>query len=248
MISDFSLELRDITFAYPDRPRLLDGAGLRLTPDGRIGLIGANGTGKTTLARIVLGLLTPNRGQVYFRGAPMAFSPKAQAKKDFALIRRHVGYLFQNPDDQLFCPTVIEDVAFGPLNQGLSPDKARNISQQTLNNLGLVGFEDRITHKLSGGEKKLVALASILSMQPSALILDEPTNDLDPDTRTELIRILREWPGALLVISHDWDFLARTTDTVMALKQGRLQQQDGSFFHQHRHEHAHGDVPHTHEG
>ncbi|MFW5489656.1 MAG: energy-coupling factor ABC transporter ATP-binding protein [Desulfovibrio sp.] len=242
---DFSLELRDIIFAYPSRPMLLDKISLRMDTNSRIGLIGSNGTGKTTLARIALGLETPTQGQVFFMGAPVSAHTNAA---DFSKVRERVGYLFQNPDDQLFCPTVLEDVAFGPLNQGLSPENARITASRTLTALGLDGFEGRVTHKLSGGEKKLVALASIMSMLPSALILDEPTNDLDPETRTRLIRILGEWPGSLLVISHDWDFLTQVTNTVMALENGKLRQEDGEFFHQHRHIHPHGDVPHTHEG
>ncbi len=244
-LSDFSLELREITFAYPGLPVLLNKANLHLTTSSRVGLIGPNGTGKTTLARIALGLASPTGGQVFFMGAPL---PNPADDSAFRHVRERVGYLFQNPDDQLFSPTVVEDVAFGPLNQGLSPEAAREAAREALHHLGLYDFEKRITHKLSGGEKKLVALASILSMRPAALILDEPTNDLDPDTRTRLIRVLQKWPGALLAISHDWDFLTQITTSVMALKQGKLQQQDGSFYHLHRHVHAHGDMPHTHDG
>ena len=232
------VELRGVSFTYPGGRTVLDRADFAFG-DRRIGLIGANGSGKTTLLHLIMGLLRPDAGEVRFRGAPLT------REKDFVPLRRAVGFVFQNADDQLFCPTVLEDVAFGPLNLGRSPAEAAEAASRTLARLGLNGFEERITHRLSGGEKRLVSLATVLAMEPEALLLDEPTNDLDPGTRHRLIHILRELPQPFLVISHDWDFLDQVTDAVYCLDSGRLAAQPPRL-HEHRHAHPAGDLPHHH--
>jgi cobalt/nickel transport system ATP-binding protein len=157
-----------------------------------------------------------------------------------------VGLVLQNAEDQLFNPTVLDDVAFGPLNLGLSVDEARELALRTLEELGLAGFENRLTHRLSGGEKKLVSLATILSMRPRVLLLDEPTNGLDPGTRERLAGILDALPTARIIISHDWDFLARTTTTFMTVKAARLITDIPHLPHRHVHAHPLGDEPHHH--
>jgi len=198
------LELRNISFSHTKTvPPVLEQLNFSII-DERIGVIGPNGCGKTTLFQIIMGLLPADSGEVLLEGKVM------QGEKDFRKLRQKLGFLFQDSDDQLFSPTVLEDVAFGPLNMGKTPEEAREISVQTLERLGLRGFEERITHKLSGGEKKLVALATILSMQPKLLLLDEPSNNLDPVTRERLIIILRDLNQAHIIISHDLDFLAST--------------------------------------
>lgn len=204
------------------------------------GLIGANGCGKTTLFRIIVGLEKPDSGQIFFKGKEVT---QPQGLSD---LRRETGYLFQHADDQLFSPTVLEDIAFGPLNLGFSPEEARGIAMQTLKKLGLEGFEKRVPHKLSGGEKKLVALATVLAMKPSLLLLDEPTNDLDPSTREQLITILKELNHPRVIISHDWDFLAETTSSLYTIDNGRLALCDQAHVHEHRHIHLYGDKPHSH--
>ena len=156
--------------------------------------------------------------------------------------------VFQDADDQLFSPTVIEDVAFGPLNLGASQEEALAISRKTLDDLDLTGLAERVTHQLSGGEKKLVSLATILSMQPEAMLLDEPTNNLDPETRTRLIDILNRLDIAYMIISHDWDFLAETCRDLYAMDYGRAHSSDTTCLHVHRHAHPYGDHPHKHEG
>lgn len=234
------IELRNISYRY----------GLAAEPvlhnlsfsieDKRIGIIGSNGCGKTTLFQIMVGLIKPDNGELFFNGKPV------NSKEDLRTLRKEVGFLFQSSDDQLFSPTVIEDVAFGPLNLGFSPKEARVIAEETLARLGLAGFEERITHRLSGGEKKLVALATILAMRPQTLLLDEPTNNLDPKTRSRLIEILQGLDLHQIVISHDWDFLSHTTSVLYKIEQGQIHRCEDDHVHVHRHVHKAGDHPHHH--
>lgn len=234
------LELRNISYSYPGRNTpVLEKINLRIRNE-RIGLIGPNGCGKTTLFQIIMGLLKASEGEVLLEGALMA------NENDFRKLRRKLGLLFQNSDDQLFCPTVLEDVAFGPLNLGITPDEARKTSIHTLEYLGLKGFEERITHKLSGGEKKLVALATILSMHPKLLLLDEPSNNLDPTTRERLIDILRGLDQAHIIISHDLDFLASTCTQLYTIQDRQLIRCEQKQVHSHEHIHPYGDHPHQH--
>ncbi|WP_461210558.1 energy-coupling factor ABC transporter ATP-binding protein [Desulfocurvus sp. DL9XJH121] len=232
--------LKGVTFAYPGRQPVLRDLDFTFHLGDCIGLIGPNGAGKTTLAHIVMGLIRPDAGQVLHRGAPVV------DEKGFAALRREVGLLFQNADDQLFYPTVLEDVAFGPLNLGKGPGEALDAARATLARLGLSGFEDRVTYKLSGGEKKLVSLATVLAMEPLAVFLDEPTNALDVDTRERLIAILNDLNLPRIIISHDYDFLARTTRDIYAMHAGMIAFDGQTATHQHVHAHVHGQVPHTH--
>lgn len=235
------VELQDITFRFSNRTEpILDGFSLAFSDKQRLGLIGPNGCGKTTLFHIIMGLHVPESGALLFRGTPV------DSKKRFRLLRREIGLLFQDADDQLFSPTVLEDVAFGPLNLGLSPAEARKKALDTLESLGLADFAERITHQLSGGEKKLVSLATILAMDPKALLLDEPTNNLDPDTRHQLIHILRDLDLAYMIISHDWDFLSDTCNDVYAMSHGKVKQCGKAHLHNHSHAHPHGEQPHQH--
>lgn len=234
------LQLQDISFSYAKQsPPLLEGLNFSVH-DERIGIIGPNGSGKTTIFQIIMGLLPADTGDVILQGQAM------QSEKDFQKLRRKLGFLFQHSDDQLFSPTVLEDVAFGPLNMGKTPDQARKISMHTLEKLGLSNFEDRITHKLSGGEKKLVALATILSMEPELLLLDEPSNDLDPETRDRLITILRGLNQAHIIISHDLDFLASTCSQLYTIEKKGLLRCEEKQVHSHEHIHPYGDMPHQH--
>jgi len=234
------LELRNISFSHTAKsPTILEQLNFSITGE-RIGIIGPNGCGKTTLFQIIMGLLPIQQGEILLNGELMEGEP------DFRKLRRQLGFLFQHSDDQLFSPTVLEDVAFGPLNLGKSPEEAKEISIQTLKSLGLQGFEERITHKLSGGEKKLVALATILSMQPKLLLLDEPSNNLDPRTRERLITILRDLNQAHIIISHDLDFLASTCTRLYAINEKQLLACKEKQVHSHEHIHPYGDHPHQH--
>ncbi len=215
-MSELLFRLSGIHFAYDRQRIVLRDADFELQRGERIALVGRNGAGKTTLFHLMVGLQRPQSGTIE------AFGKVRTAEKDFVEVRARAGLLFQDSDDQLFCPTVAEDVAFGPLNLGKSAQEARIIVRSTLASLGLEGFEDRITHKLSGGQKRLVALAAVLAMEPDVLLLDEPTNALDAETEARLTDILVHLPQSLVVISHDEEFLARVTQARVRLESGRL--------------------------
>jgi cobalt/nickel transport system ATP-binding protein len=161
-------------------------------------------------------------------------------------VRRRIGLLFQDSDDQLFSPTVLEDVAFGPLNIGKSKEEAVDISRRTLNQLGLEGFEERVTFKLSGGEKRLVALATVLAMEPEALLLDEPTSGLDEKTKERLQEVLLSLDLSYILISHEFDFMADMVTAYQTLRDGRLIEDPEHHPHVHEHAHPMGKQPHQH--
>jgi cobalt/nickel transport system ATP-binding protein len=232
--------LRGITYAYPGRPPVLKDLDFDIRPGDRAGLLAPNGSGKTTLFRIIMGLAWPDAGTVELFGEP------ALSEKDFARQRARIGLLFQDPDDQLFSPTVLEDVAFGPLNLGKSRAEAMDISRRTLAFLGLEGFEDRITFKLSGGEKRLVSLATILVMEPEVLLLDEPSTGLDQATKHKLIHILNDLEMAYVLISHEFDFLSAVTATVYGMDDGKILLDEQLYIHRHEHAHRLGRMPHRH--
>jgi len=233
------IELTDISYAFPDRGKTLDGLSFHLHEGEKLGLFGPNGAGKSTMLHILMGLITPDSGQVKLFGAPMTDAG------EFDRARLRIGFLFQNSDDQLFCPTVLDDVAFGPLNQGLTKDEAAARAAEALETVGLAGFEDRVPHRLSGGEKKLVALATVLAMQPEVLVLDEPTTGLSPEAKDRLAGILASLDMARLVVSHDMDFLSETADRLIAMRDGKIR--PGELKpHTHTHVHEEGDVPHQH--
>ncbi|KAA5605614.1 ABC transporter ATP-binding protein [Roseospira marina] len=209
-------EATDLHFAYPHRPPVLAGASMTLVPGERLAITGPNGAGKSTLMQILVGLLRPQAGRV------VAFGTERREEADFAEVRRRAGYVFQDPDDQLFCPTVAEDIAFGPLNIGQSRDEALRTVTRVLDQVGLTGFADRVTHKLSGGEKRLVSLASVLAMEPDVLLLDEPTNALDEETTDRMVTVLNALPQAMIVISHDAHFRRKVVTRTLRLRDGVL--------------------------
>lgn len=240
-MAEVLLELTGITFTYPGTTRaVLDNLELTFRTGDRIGLFGPNGSGKTTLLHVMMGLLHAQAGEVRFKGQPVT------AEKDFRAVRQAIGLVLQHADDQIIYPTVLDDVAFGPLNRGLSQQAARKVAEETLALLGLDGFADRLAHKLSGGEKKLVSLAGILAMGPEALLLDEPTSGLDPETRERLIGILSRLAKPVIVISHDWDFLARVTDAYYSIEHGQLVSASDVILHRHLHGHLLGNLEHRH--
>ncbi|MBL0714152.1 MAG: ABC transporter ATP-binding protein [Desulfosarcina sp.] len=239
--NDVIIQLENIVFSYAGGKPVLDGLCFTLEEGAKLGLIGQNGSGKTTLLHIIMGLLKPSSGTI------RAFGKPVETKKDFLDVRRKIGFLFQDADDQLFCPTVLEDIAFGPLNLGKSPTEARKMAMETLERLNLKGFEERVTHNLSGGEKKLVALATVLVMAPKALILDEPTTGLDEDTNIRIITLLNQLDIGTIIVSHDYDFLARTTRDIYGMQNGQvIHNGDSSALHSHYHKHLIGKLKHRH--
>lgn len=210
---------------------VLDELSLSLAPGERLALIGDNGAGKTTLLRTIVGLERAT-------GEISAFGMRCRTEADFREVRARAAYLFQDPDDQLFCPTVIDDVAFGPLNLGMRHREAMNLARELLRELGLDHLADRITHHLSGGEKRLVSLAAVLAMRPEVLLLDEPTNALDETHLDRMLAILSRQSIAMIIVSHDWALLERLTDRAAILRDGRL---NPAVLHRHAQwtEHVH---------
>lgn len=209
------ISLRGLTFSHDTTP-LLDGIDFDLAAGERIGLTGANGSGKTTLLHCIVGLLKPSSGTIALFGKSCA------SEADFAAARRRIGFQFQDADDQLFCPTVAEDIAFGPLNLGLAKAEIAGIVESVLAIVGLQGFGERVTHHLSTGEKRLVSLATVLAMRPEVLLLDEPTAGLDEEAEARIRSILRGLPQAMVVIAHDRNFLADIDCSLRKLDTGRL--------------------------
>lgn len=227
------IRLDGVAAGYPGRP-VLNGIALELNGGERLGVVGANGAGKSTLLHVMVGLRPVTAGLIEAFGRPR------RSERDFREVRMRTGLLFQDPDDQLFCPTVIEDVAFGPLNLGHSRDEARAVALRTLAELGCEGFAHRVTHRLSGGEKRLISLATILAMEPEVLLLDEPTAGLDEASYERLVAILADRSQAMVIVSHDTPFLERLSTRVVALADGTLRD---AVIHAHPHVHSH---PHFH--
>ncbi len=234
------INLEAITYKYPGtNVNVIDNLDLKFYRGDQIGVMAPNGSGKTTLFYILMGLLKPDSGSIEI------FGKKVSTEKDFEEVRRRVGLLFQDADDQLFSPTVLEDVAFGPLNLGKTPGQARKIAMDTLEELGLKGFEDRITYKLSGGEKRLVSLATVLAMKPEILLLDEPSAGLDEKTKKRLIEVLGSLELSYILISHENDFLYELTKSIFSMENGRIF--PGEKIHRHAHVHPHGSHEHSHD-
>jgi cobalt/nickel transport system ATP-binding protein len=210
------IDIKDLAFGFPEGRTVFESLDFEVFRHDRLALSGDNGSGKTTLFRLILGLLKAKAGKINIFGEDRA------RERDFMDVRRRIGFLFQNPDDQLFCPTVLDEVVFGPLNLGLSKAGALEIARKTLNRLELGGYEQHVTFKLSGGEKKLVALAAVLAMNPEVLLLDEPTSSLDENTRERLSRILKESDRSMVIISHDHEFIEHLNLERRLLKDGRI--------------------------
>ena len=234
------LDLDNLTFNYPGREAVIKNLRLQFFRGDRIGLVAPNGSGKTTLFHLIMGLLKPTDGSIKFMGKPVV------NEEDFVLVRKKIGLLFQDADDQLFSPTVIEDVAFGPLNLGYSRDEAQKVSLETLKFLGLSDFADRVTFKLSGGEKKLVSLATVLAMKPEILLLDEPTAGLDKKTKARLMKILNDLELSYIIISHEFDFLKETAHHIYTMEDGKIALDEELHIHYHEHAHRIGAQPHKH--
>ncbi len=210
-----AIHIRDVSYRYPDGILALDGVSLKIMPGERVGIIGPNGAGKSTLLNLLNGIFKPKRGFVQIFAQPIT-------KKNQDLIKQWVGLVFQNPEDQLFCPTVFDDVAFGPLNFGFNKEDVRQKVKQALNEVGLVGYEQRSTLSLSFGEKKLVAIATALSMEPRIVALDEPTSNLDALHRRKIIDWIGKNGRTCVITSHDLDMIYDTCHRTVILNKGKI--------------------------
>lgn len=216
--SDWALEVEGLDFAYhghggeADR-QVLHQVSFRIGEGEKVGMVGPNGAGKSTLLLHLNGLLT-GQGRLKVKGRPIN-------KEHMAWVRSQVGMVFADPDDQLFMPTLVDDVAFGPLNMGEDHEQARQSAIQALERMGLKGFEDRSPHHLSDGERRRAALATVLSMNPSIWVLDEPAANLDPRARRELIALLRSL-DTVFVASHDLDLVLQVCERCLVLDAGRI--------------------------
>jgi cobalt/nickel transport system ATP-binding protein len=210
------IEIKDLSFSHHHGKTVFTGLNMTLLQGERVGLTGPNGSGKTTLFHLIMGLHKPSSGEIRIFGEPRV------NEDDFKDVRRKVGLLFQDSDDQLFCPTVKEDVAFGPLNLGHSHDEAEKIVKDTLSVLGIGNLEGEVTHHLSGGEKRLVALATVIAMRPECYLLDEPTDGLDSKKASLLLQYLKESASTYVVATHDREFLGAACDRVYELREGHI--------------------------
>ena len=206
--------LRGLRYAYPDGREALRGLSLTVGCGEKVGLVGPNGAGKSTLLLHLNGLLR-GEGEVEVLGRPVI-------GEEIPRLRAEVGLVFQNPDDQLFSPTVFDDVAFGPLHMGLPAEEVRRRAAWALDQVGMAEAAPRMPHHLSLGERKRVAIATVLAMQPRLLLLDEPTAGLDPRARRDLIALLQGLPQTMLVATHDMRLVAQLCDRVVVMDEGQI--------------------------
>jgi cobalt/nickel transport system ATP-binding protein len=208
-----SLDVHQLAYAYPDGHQALFGVDLTVARGERVALLGPNGAGKTTLVLHLNGILTPGHGSVTVAGLPVG-------KETMQEIRRRVGIVFQDPDDQLFMPTVREDVAFGPANLGIRGDELDERVRAALDRVGMLGYVDRPPHHLSFGQRRRVAVATVLAMQPEILVLDEPSSNLDPASRRELAEILVDLDVTTLMVTHDLPYALELCPRAVILDDG----------------------------
>jgi cobalt/nickel transport system ATP-binding protein len=206
------LIIENLVFSYPHQNPSLNNINLSVTQGEKIGVIGANGAGKTTLFLLICGLLTPQNGKIQLFDQPIKMGE----------FRPEIGLVFQNPNDQLFCPRVWDDVAFGCENMGLSSEEIHTRVTEALTLTGALHLADRIPHHLSGGEKCMVAIASILAMKPQLILYDEPSSNLDLKARRRLINFLQNSPETLIISSHDLEMILEICDRLILLDQGKI--------------------------
>ncbi len=209
------LRVENLEFTYPDGRQALRGVTFAIYPGEKVALVGPNGAGKSTLMLHLNGILRSRHGRVQVDGMEVR-------DEHLGHIRARVGLVFQNPDDQLFSPTVFEDVAFGPLHMGYPEAEVRARVQRALAMVGMTGFEERITHHLSVGERKRIAIATVLAMDPSILVLDEPSAGLDPRARRSLINLLRTLSLTMLVSTHDMRLVQELFPRTIILDEGHV--------------------------
>lgn len=212
-MSHHSIDVRDLHFAYPDGTPALRGASFSIGHGESVAIVGPNGAGKSTLLLHLVGLNHPRSGVVDIGGVPVV-------KETLADVRRSVGMVFQDADDQLFMPTVADDVAFGPVNLGLPADIVEERVTEALSRVGALALRDRPPHRLSGGEKRVVSIATVLAMCPNVLVMDEPSSNLDPRARRRLIELLATFEHTRIIATHDLDMALELCERTIVMKEG----------------------------
>jgi cobalt/nickel transport system ATP-binding protein len=214
-MSHHIVEARDLHFSYPDGTEVLRGISFRITHGESVAIVGANGAGKSTLLLQLNGYLTAGSGTLRVGDSPLV-------RENLKVVRRAVGMVFQDPDDQLFMPTVFDDVAFGPLNMGLPRDEVTKRVNEALETVGALHLTDRPPYKLSGGEKRAVSIATVLSMSPDILVMDEPTSNLDPRARRLLIELLKSFMHTKIIATHDLDMVMDLCERTLVIREGLI--------------------------
>lgn len=222
-MSHHYLRFDDVHYRYPNGYEALCGVSFRITHGEKVALVGANGAGKSTLLLHTNGLLMPSQGGVVLGGI-------ALTRRTLPLVRQSVGLVFQDSDNQLFMPTVEEDVAFGPSNMRLEPEEIRRRVTEALDAVGALDLRGESPFRLSGGQKKRVAIATVLAMEPSVLVMDEPTSNLDPRARRQIIDLIRRFSHTTLIATHDMEMMLDLCDRTIVMKEGRIVA-DGSTRH-----------------
>ncbi len=214
-MSHHIVEVQDLSYTYPDGTAAVRGISFRIHHGESVAVVGANGAGKSTLLLHLNGYLTPQSGTVRIGDFPLT-------KETLRDIRRTVGMVFQDPDDQLFMPTVYDDVAFGPLNLGLPPDEVEQRVQKALVRVGVAHLRERPPYKLSGGEKRAVSIATVLAMSPDILVMDEPSSNLDPRARRTLIELLTGFQHTKIIATHDLDLVLDLCQRTIVIREGQI--------------------------
>ncbi len=208
------IEFQNVSFSYDGEGPVVENLSFTIQDGESVGLIGANGAGKSTIMKLLLGLLS-GKGQILVDGL-------AVNKQNLPAIRQKIGFVLQDSDNQMFMPTVYEDMIFGPRNYGLSKEETERRVDAVLNRLGLVELKDRYNHKISGGEKRMAAIATILTMEPETILMDEPSTALDPVNRRTVINTINTLPQTKLIASHDLDMILDTCQRVILLSRGKI--------------------------
>ncbi|MCQ2518964.1 MAG: energy-coupling factor ABC transporter ATP-binding protein [Lachnospiraceae bacterium] len=215
MTSETIIEFKSVSFGYDSTKKILENVSFCINKGESIGLVGANGAGKSTLMKLLLGLETNFDGNITVAGLSVN-------KKNLADIRKKTGFVLQNSDNQLFCHTVYDDICFGPVNYGYAKEEVSDMAEKAMEMTGTGYLKDVANYKLSGGEKKLAAIASILSLMPEIIIMDEPESSLDPANRKRIKNLVNSLEGTKIIASHDLDFIWETTDRVLLLGDGTI--------------------------
>ncbi len=214
-MSHHIIQVNNLKYSYPGGRQALNGVNFQILHGESVGIVGANGAGKSTLLMHLVGVLFPDEGEIAVGEVPVI-------KKTLPLIRQSVGMVFQDPDDQLFMTTVYDDVAFGPRNYKLPEEEVEKRVRSALETVGILHLMDRLSYKLSGGEKRAAAIATVLAMKPDILVMDEPSSSLDPKSRRRLISLLRCFTHTKIIASHDLDMVLELCERTIIIQDGKV--------------------------